>query len=219
MPSFCTFTDSSLALMTDLYQLTMSYGYWKCGMREVEGAFHLSFRRSPFGGGYALAAGLEEVIRYIENFHFTTSDLDYLATLTSDAKEPLFPDEFLTYLSTLRFEGDLYAMPEGTVAFPHEPLIRIEGPLIQCQLLESPLLNLINFPTLIATKASRLRRACGQDPLLEFGLRRAQGMNGALTASRAAVYRWLQCDFECSCRKSLWNTCFRHSFSQLGNGF
>lgn len=181
------YADSpSLALMTDLYQLTMSYGYWKLGMKDVQVAFHLFFRRSPFAGGYVIAAGLEDVIRYIENFRFDTSDLDYLGTLKDSSNEPLFPEPFLKYLQSLRFEGDLHAMPEGSVTFPHEPLIRIEGPIIQCQLLESPLLNLMNFSSLIATKASRIRRACGSDPILEFGLRRAQGINGALTASRAA---------------------------------
>ncbi len=175
-----------MALLTDLYQLTMAYAYWHAQKSHLEASFNLFFRRSPFQGGYALTAGLESVIDFIKTFRFDTSDLDYLATLKGNDGQPLFPDAFLRYLSDLRLEVDLYAMPEGTVAFPQEPIIRVDGPIIHCQLLESPLLNLINFPTLVATKASRLRAVCGKDLIFEFGLRRAQGINGALTASRAA---------------------------------
>ncbi len=176
----------SLALLTDLYQLTMAYGYWKAGLHKTESVFHLFFRRPPFQGGFAIAAGLENIIQYLKNFRFSQDDLSYLATLHSENKEPLFPDEFLQYLATLSFTGNLEAVPEGTVVFPYEPLLRIQGPIIECQLLESPLLNLINFPSLIATKAARVRLASQKDHVMEFGLRRAQGIDGALTASRAA---------------------------------
>lgn len=176
----------SLCLLTDLYQLTMSYGYWKMGMDKKEAAFHLFFRRTPFHGGFTIAAGLEAVIDFLENFRFSESDLAYLATLTGPDDAPLFPAKFLDYLAALRFTGNITAVPEGTPVFPYEPLLRIEGPLIECQLLESPLLNLINFPTLIATKAARMTIAAQGDPILEFGMRRAQGIDGALTASRAA---------------------------------
>ena len=178
--------NQSLALLTDLYQISMSYGYWKNGLEKKESVFHLFFRRAPFRGGFTVAAGLEAVIDYLENFHFDKSDIDYLATLKDLNGEKTFPDDFLKYLSTMKFSCDIDAMPEGTIAFPYEPLLRVKGPLIQCQILESVLLNLINFPTLIATKAARIRLAAKDDMVLEFGLRRAQGMDGALTASRAA---------------------------------
>lgn len=176
----------SLALLTDLYQLMMAYGYWKTGMHSKEAVFHHTFRRSPFRGGFTVAAGLESLIDYVEHLHFDTSDLDYLATLQGVDKVPFFSEEFLTYLSKLKFSCDIDAIPEGTVVFPHEPLVRVQGPLIQAQLLESPLLNLINFPTLIATKAARVCLAAKDDPVLEFGMRRAQGVDGALTASRSS---------------------------------
>lgn len=176
----------SLALLTDLYQLSMSYGYWKRGLDQKEAVFHLFFRRAPFNGGFTITAGLEAAIEYLENFRFDASDLDYLASLKDSEQQTMFSADFLTYLSHMKFTCDVEAMPEGSVAFPYEPLLRIQGPLIQCQILESPLLNLINFPSLIATKAARLRIAAKDDQILEFGLRRAQGIDGILTASRAA---------------------------------
>lgn len=178
--------NQSLALLTDFYQLTMSYGYWKKGLDKKEAVFHLFFRRRPFNGGFTIAAGLETVVNYLENFHFDSTDLQYISTLKAPDGSTLFCEEFLDYLSKMRFTCTVDAVPEGTVVFPYEPLIRIQGPLIQCQLLESPLLNLINFPTLIATKAARICIAAKGEPILEFGLRRAQGVDGALTASRAA---------------------------------
>lgn len=179
-------TNPSLGLLTDLYQLTMSAGYWKKGLAEQEAVFHLFFRRPPFSGGFTVAAGLESVVQYLERFRFDSSDLAYLETLKNDNDEPFFEKAFLDYLSNLTFSCDIDAVPEGTAVFPHEPLIRIQGPLIQCQILESPLLNLVNFPSLIATKAARICIASKGDPVIEFGLRRAQGIDGALTASRAA---------------------------------
>lgn len=176
----------SLALLTDLYQLTMAYGYWKAGLDKKTAVFNLFFRKRPFNGGFTIAAGLETVIHFLNNFKFDDTDLLYLSTLKGPEGDPLFTTPFFDYLANLKFSCSIDAIPEGTVVFPYEPLLRIEGPLIQCQLLESPLLNLINFPTLIATKAARLRIAAGNDSILEFGLRRAQGIDGALTASRAA---------------------------------
>lgn len=178
--------DQSLSLLTDFYQMTMSYGYWKAGLDRKEAVFHSFFRKTPFKGGFTVAAGLESVVRFLENFKFDTSDLDYLAKLTGPDGEPYFDEGFLSYLSKMRFSGDIDAVPEGTVVFPFEPVIRIQGPLIECQLLESPLLNLTNFPTLVATKAARMCLAAKGEPILEFGLRRAQGIDGALTASRSA---------------------------------
>ncbi len=176
----------NLSLLTDLYQLTMAYGYWKQGRHEEEAVFHLFFRRHPFGGGYTIAAGLELARQFIEAFHFEDDDLDYLASLTGSDGNALFDQGFLNYLKDLRFDGDIDAIAEGTLVFPHEPLLRIKGNLILAQLLETPLLNIINFQTLIATKSARICRAAEGDPVLEFGLRRAQGIDGAISASRAA---------------------------------
>lgn len=175
-----------LSLLTDLYQLTMAYGYWKLGRAEQEAVFHLFFRRPPFAGGYAIAAGLEPAVEYLQRFRFDPSDIEYLSTLTGNDDEPLFENGFLGYLAELRLTVDVDAIPEGTVAFGQEPLLRVRGPILQCQLLETPLLNIVNFQTLIATKAARIAAAAGDEPVLEFGLRRAQGIDGALSASRAA---------------------------------
>jgi nicotinate phosphoribosyltransferase len=177
---------SSPALHTDLYQVTMAAGYHRAGIAGREAVFHLFFRRHPFRGAYALAAGLETAVQYLERWRFDPGDLDYLATLTGADGEPLFDAGFLEHLGGLRFSCDVDAAPEGSVVFAHEPMLRIRGPLLQCQLLETPLLNIINFQTLIATKASRVVGATGGEPVLEFGLRRAQGIDGALSASRAA---------------------------------
>jgi nicotinate phosphoribosyltransferase len=175
-----------LALLTDLYQLTMAYGYWKLGRAEREAVFHLFFRRPPFAGGYAIAAGLGLAIDYVRAFRFDESDADYLAGLAGNDGAPLFERNFLDYLTRLRLTCDIDAMPEGTAAFGQEPLVRVRGPILQCQLLETPLLNIINFQTLMATKASRICSAAAGKPVVEFGLRRAQGVDGALSASRAA---------------------------------
>ena len=176
----------SLALHTDLYQLTMAAGYWKLGRHTTETVFQHFFRRHPFGGGFTVAAGLEPLVEFIENFHFEQSDLDYLAGLTGNNGEALFPEGFLAYLADLRLDCDVDAVPEGTVVFPQGILVRVSGPIVPCQLIETPLLNLVNFPTLIATKAARICLAAQGDGVLEFGLRRAQGIDGALTAARAA---------------------------------
>ncbi|MFZ2277604.1 MAG: nicotinate phosphoribosyltransferase [Prosthecobacter sp.] len=173
-------------LLTDLYQLTMAAGYWKCGKAEQEAVFHLFFRKLPFSGGYAIAAGLGDVVKWLQGFRFSTAELDYLTTLPGRDGKPLFEHGFLDYLGTLEWRCDVDAMPEGTVVFPHEPLLRIKGPLIQAQLVETALLNMINFQTLIATKAARVCLAAQGEPVLEFGLRRAQGPDGAVMASRAA---------------------------------
>jgi nicotinate phosphoribosyltransferase len=176
----------SLALLTDLYQLTMAYGYWKLGMADAEASFNLSFRKHPFAGGFSIACGLHEAIDYLKRMRFDQSDLDYLATLTGNDGKPLFDRGFLGYLGKVELACDIDAMPEGTAVFPYEPLVRVTGPLLQAQLLETPLLNLFNFSTLIATKSARICQAAKGEPVLEFGLRRAQGIDGAVTASRAA---------------------------------
>ena len=186
MSLLSTIYKPSLALLTDLYELTMAYGYWKAGLREREAAFHLFFRASPFGGGFAVACGLARVVEYLEQFHFAPEDLAYLAGLRGADEKPLFEPAFLDFLQAMPPACDLDAIPEGTLVFPQEPLVRVTGPLIQSQLLETPLLNLINFQTLVATKAARVVMAARGEPVLEFGLRRAQGIDGGLAAARAA---------------------------------
>ncbi len=177
---------SSLGLLTDLYQLTMAFGYWKTGCQDRESVFHLFFRQAPFGGGFTVAGGLATVVEYLEGLRFDPDDLSYLADLRGNDQEPLFEAAFLDYLARIELACDVDGIPEGTIVFPHEPLLRVSGPLLQAQLLESALLTLVNFQTLVATKAARVALAARGEPVLEFGLRRAQGIDGALAASRAA---------------------------------
>jgi nicotinate phosphoribosyltransferase len=176
-------TDS--ALLTDHYQIMMAYSYWKLGMSEREAVFHLSFRKLPQKSSYMVAAGLEKAVHFLREFAFSQSDLNYLQSLHYE-NHSIFPDDFLQYLEKLSFTCDLDAAVEGTLIYAQEPVLRIQGPILQCQILESPLLNFLNFATLIATKASRVYLAAEGDPVIEYGLRRAQGPDGALTASRSA---------------------------------
>jgi nicotinate phosphoribosyltransferase len=180
------YRPSSLTMLTDLYQLTMAYGYWHSGTHDKEAVFYMSFRHNPFRGGFAVACGLTYLIDYIRTFHFEQSDIEYLASLTGEDHGPIFDKQFLEYLSKLEFSCDIHCVPEGTVVFAHEPIVRVSGPIIQCQLLETLLLNIMNFQTLIATKAARVAIAATDRPIIEFGLRRAQGTDGALAASWAA---------------------------------
>ena len=174
------------ALLTDLYQLTMAFAYWKSGKADQEAVFHLLFRKQPFNGGFTLSCGLADAIRYLVEFGFNRTDLDYLQSLKGNDGKPLFAPAFLKYLGKLRLRLDVDAIPEGTVVFPQEPLVRVRGPILQAQLVETTLLNLLNFQSLIATKAARVCLAAEGDTVIEFGLRRAQGIDGALAASRAA---------------------------------
>ena len=175
-----------LALVTDLYQLTMAQAYRSSGKAETEAVFHLFFRRNPFGGGFAVACGLSRVLDLLADFRFGEADLAYLAQQKGNDDRPLFEPSFLHELSGLRLVCDVDAVPEGTVVFPYEPLVRVRGPLLQAQLVETALLNFVNFETLIATKAARVVLAARGDEVIEFGLRRAQGIDGGLSASRAA---------------------------------
>lgn len=174
------------ALLTDLYELTMAQGYWATGRADVEAVFQLFFRSEPFGGGYALVAGLEAALDYLEELRFEPDELEYLASLRGNDGAAMFRPEFLAFLAGFRLALDVDALPEGTVAFAHEPLLRVTGGLLGAQLVETALLNLVNFATLIATKAARIVHAAGGGPVIEFGLRRAQGPDGGLTAARSA---------------------------------
>ncbi|MGF7535371.1 nicotinate phosphoribosyltransferase [Bacillus mexicanus] len=173
------FNDDSLTLHTDLYQINMAETYWRDGLQNKKSVFELYFRKLPFGNGYAIFAGLERVIEFLENFKFTSSDIEYLRELG-------YEEEYLNFLSTLRFTGTIKAMKEGEIVFANEPILRIEAPLIEAQLIETPLLNIINYQTLIATKASRIVQLIGDDIAMEFGTRRAQEMDAAIWGTRAA---------------------------------
>lgn len=167
-------------LITDYYQLTMMQGYLASGLNDHEACFDLFFRNNPFNGGYTIAAGMEDAARFLEGLKFSGDDLAYIESLGS------FSKRFISYIENLRFTGSVSAVAEGTVVFPLEPIMRVTAPVDQCQLVESALLNTVNFQSLIATKAARVCQEAGVDNVLEFGLRRAQGLDGALTASRAA---------------------------------
>jgi nicotinate phosphoribosyltransferase len=176
----------ALALATDLYELTMGQAYVASGTAEREAVFHLFFRTNPFEGGFAVACGIARALEYLEDYRFAREDLDYLAGLEGNDARPLFDPAFLRQLGTLKIACDVDAVPEGTVVFPYEPLVRVTGPILHAQLVETALLTLVNFETLIATKAARVVLAAKGDPVLDFGLRRAQGLDGGLSASRAA---------------------------------
>ena len=170
----------NLTMLTDLYQLTMMYGYFKEGMQNNTGIFDLFFRPKE-DVEYAVMAGTESVVNYINAIHFSDEDISYLRSLK------LFDETFLTYLKTFRFTGELYAMPEGTVVFPYEPLVRVRAPIMEAQLIETAILTFVNHQTLIATKASRICYSAQGDSVLEFGLRRAQGPDAAIYGARAAI--------------------------------
>lgn len=173
-------------LLTDLYQLTMAQGYHQHGLADREAVFHLFFRKPPFQGGYAISAGLEPAIEQLLEFRFDAEAIEYLQALRAASGAALFSPEFLGYLEALRFACDVDALPEGTACFAHEPMLRVRGPLAQAQLVETLLLNTLNFQSLVATKASRIVAAAAGQPVIEFGLRRAQGPDGGVSASRAA---------------------------------
>ncbi len=170
----------NLTLLTDFYELTMVGGYFVTGKKDQWANFDYFFRNVPDDGGFCIVAGLEQVIEYIENIEFTEDDIAYLDTLG------IFPADVLDYLRKLRFTGDLHAVPEGTFIFPHEPIIRVTAPLPEAQLIESALLNIMNFQTLIATKATRICIAAEGNPVVDFGLRRAHGPDAAIGAARAS---------------------------------
>lgn len=178
--------EFSETLSTDLYQLTMAQGYFEHRIHETQACFHMYFRDYPFKGGYAIACGMEQLAQLIEHFHWSARDIDYLRSIPSHSGGTLFHDDFLHFLQTHELTLDIDAVAEGSVVFPDEPLVRVTGSLVDCQLVETALLNCVNFNTLIATKAARVCLAA-QTPVAEFGLRRAQGPVGGLWASRAAI--------------------------------
>lgn len=167
------------ALTTDFYELTMAAGYFSAG-KPGPAVFDMFFRSHPFGGGFSVFAGLKPLLDCLEELRFTAEDVDYLYSTG------FFSGDFLDYLRGFRFRGDVYALPEGTLVFPNEPLLRVHGSIIEAQIIESLLLNVINFQSLIATKAARVFLASNKGTVLEFGLRRAQGVDGAFSASRAS---------------------------------
>ena len=173
-------------LLTDLYQLTMAQGYWECGKADTQACFHMFFRDYPFNGGYAVACGMAQLADLVDGFTFSEDDLEYLASIPAPGGGMLFKPEFIDYLRDFKLSVDIEAVAEGEIVFPYEPLVRVTGPIMECQILETALLNCVNFETLIATKAARVCMAA-EAPVAEFGLRRAQGAAGGVWASRAAV--------------------------------
>ena len=171
---------NNLTLLTDFYELTMMQGYFKNHSNQTV-IFDVFYRDNPCNGSYAITAGLEQMIEYIENLRFSEADVEYLRSLN------MFDEDFLDYLSNFRFSGDIYAIPEGTVVFPREPLVKIIAPAMEAQLVETAILNIINHQSLIATKASRVCYAARGDGVMEFGLRRAQGPDAGIFGARAAM--------------------------------
>ena len=170
----------NLTLLTDLYELTMMQGYFKENIKEVV-VFDAFFRQNPCDNGFSISAGLEQVIDYIKELSFNYDDIDYLRSTG------LFEEDFLDYLRSYHFTGDLYAIPEGSVMFPREPMVKVVAPIMEAQLVETAILNIINHQSLIATKTSRVVHAAAGDGVMEFGLRRAQGPDAGIYGARAAM--------------------------------
>lgn len=173
--------DKNLTLMTDLYQLTMMQGYYNSNMANKNAVFDMFYRKNPCNNGYAIACGLEQVVDYIKNIKFDEDTINYLKTLN------IFEDDFLDYLKKFKFSGDIYAVPEGTVVLPNEPLVRVKSTIIEAQFIETTILNIINHQSLIATKAARVAWAANGDVVMEFGLRRAQGPDAGIYGARASI--------------------------------
>ena len=171
----------NLTLLTDLYELTMMQGYFKNKDQNETVIFDAFYRNNPYDGGFAISAGLEQLIQYVKELHFEDEDITYLASLG------IFEQDFLDYLRDFKFTGDIYAIPEGTVIFPREPIVKVIAPIMQAQLIETAILNIINHQSLIATKAARVCYAAHGDGIMEFGLRRAQGPDAGIYGARAAV--------------------------------
>lgn len=175
------YIDDSLALHTDLYQINMAESYWSDGIHNRKAVFELYFRQLPFGNGYAIFAGLERMLNYLKDFRFSETDIAYLRD------ELHYKEDFIDYLKTIRFTGSMYSVIEGELVFANEPLVRIEAPLVEAQLIETALLNIVNYQTLIATKASRIKQVVQKEVAMEFGTRRAQEMDAAVWGARATI--------------------------------
>ena len=177
---------TDVCLNTDLYELTMAQGFWESGLVGTQACFNAFFRENPFGGGFGVACGTGQIAELVENFVFDDEDVDYLASLTAPGGGPMFKPGFLEYLRGHRLDLTIDAVPEGEVVFPREPMVRVVGPIIDCQLIETALLNLVNFQTLVATKTARVVKSAEGHPVSDFGLRRAQGPDGGLAVARAS---------------------------------
>ena len=177
---------TDVCLNTDLYELTMAQGFWESGLFGSEACFNAFFRENPFGGGYAVACGTGQIAELVENFVFTDEDIDYLSSLTAPGGGPMFKPAFLEFLRGHKLDLTIDAAPEGEVVFPREPMVRVMGPIIDCQLIETALLNIVNFQTLVATKTARVVKSAEGHPVSDFGLRRAQGPDGGLAVARAS---------------------------------
>ena len=171
----------NLTLLTDLYELTMMQGYFKNKVENKTVVFDAFFRNNPFGGGYSIMCGVEQLVRYIEDLHFSAQDIEYLRGLK------IFDADFLDYLADFRFHGDIYCIPEGSLMFPREPMVKVVAPIMEAQLVETAILCIVNHQSLIATKAARIVHEAGKAPIMEFGLRRAQGPDAGSYGARAAV--------------------------------
>lgn len=177
---------TDVCLNTDLYELTMAQGFWESGLVDAQACFNAFFRDNPFDGGYAVCCGTGQIAELVENFVFEDEDIEYLAGLDAPGGGPMFKRGFLEYLRDHRLDLTIHAVPEGELVFGREPMVRVEGPVIDCQLIETALLNLVNFQTLVATKTARVVRAAEGHPVSDFGLRRAQGPDGGLAVARAS---------------------------------
>ena len=174
------YPDDSLTLHTDAYELSMMQTYWKKGMGNRRAVFEAFFRKMPFNNGYAVFAGLDHIIRYVKQLHFTDSDIEYLKSTNQ------FDDDFLEYLRNFKFTGSINSFEEGDLVFNHEPIIQVDAPIIEGQLIETAILNILNYQIMIATKASRIKSIVGNQTVMEFGSRRAQELDAALWGTRAA---------------------------------
>ena len=198
------------ALHTDLYQINMGYAYFKDGVHERKAYFDVYFRKIPFGGGYAVFAGLEKVVEYLNSFEFTDSDIEYLAELG-------YEEDYLQYLKQMKFTGSIRSVREGEIVFGNEPLIRVEAPLIQAQIIETAVLNIVNYQILIATKAARIKHLCPNEPCMEFGTRRAHEFDAAVWGARASIIGGFDSTSNVKAAKSFGIPCsgtHAHSFVQ-----
>lgn len=193
--------NNKLSLVTDFYELTMSNGYFENNMQDAIAYFDVFFRQIPDNGGYAICAGLEQVIDYVKNLKFEEEDIIYLKSLNK------FSNNFLNYLRNFKFSGDIWAIPEGTVVFPNEPLITVRAPIIQAQLLETMILMIINHECLIATKSSRIVLAAQGRPVMEFGARRAHSVDAAVLGARAAIIGGCVRNFLHIYSTKIWHNC------------